>query len=442
MNAKRWIAIFLAVVLTLSLIASVLPTVFAAEAYTIGLHDGNKNANITVEAGGTVEAYLYLAGNPGILSAGVLINCPDGVKITKVSSALSGHDFKPTWQYSQSYAVNPYLVWMLAPTGTNNKGLVTYNGNISKITLSLSKSIAEGNYTIRLTAPKDKNLTAQTSGGVIVAESNRYVTGIAVSNFTVTVKTPECSHNWGAWTEEAALTCETDGKQVRECSLCQLQQEKTIPATGHKMGSWISVETPTCTKPGKEKQECQNKNCDHSQTRAVEKLGHKFATSKIVNEPTCTKAGQKAGQCERCDQNTTETIPAIGHDFGQPEIIRQPTAEKPGLKQSKCSRCGEVKKEEIPCIPAETTEVTTGETTEATTIPENTTGAETQPGATLPEETLPVSATLEETLPVSGAPDEAQPVEAVLKMVIILAGILLLGVLTLIVVLAVRSKKK
>ena len=481
MNAKRWIAIFLALVLILSFVLGVLPTVFAAESYTIGLQDSNKSNKITVTPGDTVEVYLYLKNNPGILSAGAQLNIPEGMELIGVSSALNGHNFKAIWQYSKSYDVNPYLIWVLAPTGTNSKGLVTYNGNISKITLRLSENIAEGQYTIRLTAPKDKNLTAQTSGGVIVAESNRYVSGISVANFTVTVT--KCIHNWSAWTETAPVTCETDGKQMRECSLCQFKQEKitaaighkfaapqivkeptctqegqkagkcercekntteAIPATGHKMGNWISVESPTCTKQGKEKQECQNKNCDHTQTRAVEKLGHKFAAPKIVKEATCTKAGQKAGKCERCDQNTTEDIPALGHNFGQPEIIRQPTAEKTGLKQSKCSRCDEVKKEEIPCVPAETTaattettaETTTGVTTEAATIPEETTETTDPTEATVGTETQPV-----ETVPQETLPDADTQEKAVLKTVLILAAVLLLGVLLTITVLAVKSGK-
>lgn len=427
MNAKRCVAIFLALVLVISLLAGTFSAAFAAEAYTIGLQDADKNNKATVKPGDVVEVYLYLNGNPGILSAGALLNCPDGVKITRVESALFGHNFKPVWQYSKSYDVNPYLIWMLAPTGTKTKGLVTYNGNICKITLSVSGSIAGGNHTIRLMAPKDKNITAKTSGGVIVAESNRYVTGIATSNFTLTVKTPECDHNWGTWTETSAATCEKDGKQVRECSLCHLQQEKTVPATGHKMGSWTQVGAPTCTKNGSEKRTCQNKNCQHTETKALEKLGHKFSAPKIVKEPTCTKEGQKSGKCTRCSENTTETIPATGHNFGKPTVIRQPTAEKPGLKQSKCSQCGEKKEEEIPCIPAETTVATTEETTEATTVPEVTTEPETHPMQTVPEETMPIDGTSE---------------KAVLKMVMLLAAVLLLGVLVTIVAVAICTKKK
>ena len=95
MNTKRLVALILAVVLVLSLIAGVLPTVLGAEAYTIGLRDKDGKQKINASAGDTVEAYLYLSGNPGILSAGVLLNCPTGITITKVQSALSEHNFTP-----------------------------------------------------------------------------------------------------------------------------------------------------------------------------------------------------------------------------------------------------------------------------------------------------------------------------------------------------------
>lgn len=471
-RVKGVVVFFLILALSLSIFVT---TVFAAEDYTIGLQDANQNAKITAKAGDKVEAYLYLSGNPGILTAGVLIECPKGISITNAQSALAGPNFTPVWQLSKNYTVNPYLVWMLAPTGTNKNALVTYNGNWCKLTFRLDAELAPGDHTIRLSAPKDKNLTAQTSGGVIKPNTNTYVSGVSVANLTISVKESVCDHNWSKWSTITPTSCDKAGKQMRECSLCHTEQEKTIDATGHSFGKWTETIKPTCTKAGSEKRTCQN-GCGHTENRSVAKLAHqfgqmtvkkeptcekdglksgvctlckekrtetiarlqhKFSKPKVVKAATCTQDGQKAGKCENCGKDAKETIPATGHDFGQMKIVRQPTAQKPGLKQSKCSRCGEVKEEEIPVVPEETTAETTEATTEATTLPEVTTGEETLPGENVPEETLPVSATPEET-----QPGYDSPTETILKTVVVVAGILLLGVLTLVVVIAIRDKKK
>ena len=459
MNVKRLLAILLAAVLLLGLLAGILPQVSAAGAYTVGLQSASNEKTVTAEAGEELELYLYTANNPGVISVGVMLNCPKGISVSKTDNALRGADFTPTWQFSQTTAINPYLVWMLSP----NK-LVTYNGNFRKITFSVADTAAPGDYTIQLSAPGDMNLTAETSGSGIKPNTNKKVTGISTANFTVTVKPSTCQHQWGAWETEKQATCEEAGKEARECSVCHNTQERTISATGHRFGAWTSVKNATCTQKGQQKRTCSNDGCTYSETQNLAALGHSFGQWTVVKEatcvakgertkacatcqqkvteaiaetehkfeapkttkaPTCTQPGEETGKCSLCGKTTKNVLPALGHNFGQPEVIREATATTPGLKRSKCTRCNAVEETEIPC----TTDATQG--TEATT--EATTQAQTE--ATTEE-------TVTATQPTQPQQTETTGNKQALLLVIGVAGALLLAILVTVIVMVSTGHKK
>ncbi len=388
MNKKRLIALVLAVVLIVSLIAGVLPAVSAAGEYTISLRDGSNNSSATVNAGDTITLYLKLSNNPGIISAGAEVEYPSVLSLSAKPSSVS-LDFEPNWQFSSALTKNPYLIWMNVPTGTDEGKLVKHNGSIRKLTFKVSENADSGTYEIKLKAPADKNLTAETDGsGVIKPNTNKKISA-SVSGFKVTVKSAVCDHNWGAWTKESSATCDKAGKEVRECSVCHKKEDRLISATGHSFNAWAQskapsctvageekrtcqntgcnkVETrsvkalghkmpttwtqtkaPSCTVAGEEKRSCQNSGCTYEEKRAVKALGHNFTNPTVTKEPTCTTTGVKSGKCTRCNKETTQSIPSTGHSYGKWTVTKEPTCTVTGVKTSICTKCNAEKTEKV-----------------------------------------------------------------------------------------------
>ena len=346
MNKKRLVALVLAVVLLASLIVGILPHASAA-AYTISLRDGSGNNSVTVKPGDTVELYVKLSDNPGIISAGVQVSYPAGIALTKSANAVSGGNFDVSWGNSSKVTANPYLVWMNVATGTEDGKLVTYNGNIRKLTFQVTKDADNGTYAITLKAPADKNLTAGVDGsGVIKPNTNSKVTP-AVSGFTITV---QCNHAWSDWRVTENVTCDKDGKEVRNCSNCLREEERTNKATGHNFGSWTTTKNAACDVAGEQTRSCQNAGCTHKETKAIAAIGHKFGSWSQTKAPDCTTAGEEKRTCQNagCTHSETRAIKALGHSFSKPTVTKQPTCTQPGVQSGKCSRCNKEATDSVP----------------------------------------------------------------------------------------------
>lgn len=54
-------------------------------------------------------------------------------------------------------------------------------------------------------------------------------------------KPSTCNHEWGEWEVVKEATCTANGLKVRTCSICEEEQEETIPATGHKYVNDVCV---------------------------------------------------------------------------------------------------------------------------------------------------------------------------------------------------------
>lgn len=349
MNVKRFIAILLVLILFLSLLAGIIPAVSAAGAYTVGLQTADGKSKITLEPGDSIQVQLVLSNNPGILSVGAQIAYPAEIRLTNAVSKISGGNFNPRFMNSATTSANPYLVWMSAATGTKDKKLVSYNGAIQELTFQVLEDTKPGDYAFTLKAPSDKNLTADTNAsGVIQANTNKAITGIALDGFTITVKAAACDHKWGAWQEISPATCTKDGKQSRQCSLCQKMQEQIIDATGHNVGAFTTQKKPTCTEVGIEKGACQNSGCSYTQTKEIPALGHSFSKPEITKAPTCTAEGIQSGKCSRCNQKTTQPVPATGHSYGQWQVTKAATCIAEGVQTKTCTKCKDQQTEKIP----------------------------------------------------------------------------------------------
>lgn len=64
-------------------------------------------------------------------------------------------------------------------------------------------------------------------------------------------------HRFTAWETVVAATCETTGKETRECYDCDETEERTTAALGHNEGAWTVETQPTATTEGLRVTKCQ-----------------------------------------------------------------------------------------------------------------------------------------------------------------------------------------
>lgn len=105
---------------------------------------------------------------------------------------------------------------------------------------------------------------------------------------------------------------------------------------GHTYGDWETVQAATCENNGEEKHECSV--CGYVEMRKIAATGHKEVEDTAV-AATCTTAGKTAGShCSVCNAviKAQKEIPAAGHSWS--EWISDGRQEK-----STCSVCGQKK---------------------------------------------------------------------------------------------------
>lgn len=163
------------------------------------------------------------------------------------------------------------------------------------------------------------------------------------------------THQWGDWTMRKSPSCSVAGEQKRSCTLCWLEESRSVPTTDHTWGSTPVVgKQPTCTSAGERRTECARCGAvkpGSSQTIAA--LGHSFGSWGTVKAPTCTAAGQKRHTCSRCGMAETQSVAALGHSWKTTATVdRQPTCTATGQKHIGCTRCSEVKPGSSQSIPA------------------------------------------------------------------------------------------
>ncbi|MDD6094466.1 MAG: InlB B-repeat-containing protein, partial [Clostridia bacterium] len=91
-------------------------------------------------------------------------------------------------------------------------------------------------------------------------------------------------HDFGQWKVETAPTCTDTGTEIRVCSVCGAEENRTVPATGHTEGE-TEVTPPTCTENGRSLVCCTV--CGyHISDVPILATGHKFVSG------VCTVCGE------------------------------------------------------------------------------------------------------------------------------------------------------
>ena len=307
MLKKKLVPLLIITAILLSFIV-VPDAVFAADLYTVRLADAAGNNVVTVNPGDTVALTLSVENNPGIIGVGVQMRYPKELSLTeKPALNLMGLAMANTMfsDGSSQYATaNPYLVWLNMATGTMDNKLVTYNGKIADVSFKVADDAAPGDYTVTLTAPTDKNSTANVDGqGKIIPGSILDVTNIALVSCTIRVEPKQCAHTWDDWKdvpgEEA--TCEKPGRQFRTCSLCGESEYKDVPAKEHSFTVYTETTGATCITNTIETATCDN-GCGTTDEREVAGTAtgvHSFRGQPYHSngDATCTANGTRYRIC-------------------------------------------------------------------------------------------------------------------------------------------------
>ena len=161
-----------------------------------------------------------------------------------------------------------------------------------------------------------------------------------ISTNTVTLLTHKCV--FGDWSVDSTSKCNSIGKAVRSCTLCQKKEYKEIPLVEHTFGEWQTTVKPTCTEDGEMKRSCSV--CGAEETKTIDALGHDYSEQWTVDEEAdCVNDGSKSRHCSRCDAKTDVTvIEAKGHTEVVDKAVAA-TCTADGYTEGKhCSVCNAV----------------------------------------------------------------------------------------------------
>ncbi|MBR2319546.1 MAG: dockerin type I repeat-containing protein [Clostridia bacterium] len=147
---------------------------------------------------------------------------------------------------------------------------------------------------------------------ILPATGNHTYSGVcdAVCNVCGYTRESVVAHNY-VLTEDVAVTCTTDGKQVYTCQGCGDSYSNKITAQGHTYH--IVVTSPTCEQGGYTTHTCTacGDVCVDNRTDA---LGHSY--NAVVTAPDCENGGYTTYTCSVCgDSYVADHTSAFGHSY-------------------------------------------------------------------------------------------------------------------------------
>ncbi len=141
---------------------------------------------------------------------------------------------------------------------------------------------------------------------------------------------PATQHNWGEWQPFEEPTEDSDGKNIRNCSVCGAAEYQDIPSKDHVWGPWQDLGN------GWHERTCQT-DASHTQKELCS-----YGENGTTHSATCTEAGYTEYECIVCRHvNKVEGDAALGHIYGSwiSEIVDEKADGHTHTHYRDCTRC-------------------------------------------------------------------------------------------------------
>ena len=147
--------------------------------------------------------------------------------------------------------------------------------------------------------------------------------GTAILRAYDVLKSPLGVHEFGEAKQTVRVTCKTDGRSERTCSVCGERVVETTPASElyHDL-VWRTVEAPTCCKNGILEHACNACGIVLGQiTDPANEKNHVAGAWELVKAPTETQAGEERRLCKECGKTMeTRTVGIATPPADEPDV--------------------------------------------------------------------------------------------------------------------------
>lgn len=123
-------------------------------------------------------------------------------------------------------------------------------------------------------------------------------------------KLDKTDHSWGEWKTTTPASCTAEGKEVRQCKVCQKTEVRKLERTAHQWSSWKTTTNPSYASEGEQTRQCSQ--CHQTESRKLNKLPLPKAGTKYTvggNQYTVLKAGLTVRFSKANPKAKTVTIP-------------------------------------------------------------------------------------------------------------------------------------
>ena len=157
-------------------------------------------------------------------------------------------------------------------------------------------------------------------------------------------------HDWQADAVTKEPTCEDEGEQIYECSVCHEQENRDIDANSHSYGYLRDFLEPTCVSDGNvayyQCSECGqyfDANKTPIESVVIPASGvHSWEAGQVTKQATCTDIGMQTYECSVCHEQKSVELDVIDHAYGEIHNAVEATCVKGGnVAYYQCSGCGQ-----------------------------------------------------------------------------------------------------
>ncbi len=155
-------------------------------------------------------------------------------------------------------------------------------------------------------------------------------------------------HTAGEWEVKTPATCDTDGEDVKKCTVCSVELEtRKTDATNHEWDDGVETKAPDCLNEGETTYTCSK--CDGTKIEPIAATGHTAGEWTVTEPATCTKAGTKELRCTICNALlNSDTISATGHSMGDWYEYLAAEFNTDGEERKECANCDYYETKRIP----------------------------------------------------------------------------------------------